>query len=207
MNLAEELGRGLSRIGLALTPETQQKLLDYVALLAKWNKVHNLTAVREPARMVSHHLLDSLVVVPYLQGAMIVDVGSGGGLPGIPLALVKPEWQVTLLEANQKKAAFLRQVLIELKLANVQVVCERVESWRPEKKFEIVISRAFADIVKFVQLAGHLCAPQGRLYAMKGVMPLAELAQLPEGVTVEQVVALDVPQLDAERHLVVMKLN
>ena len=205
MSLPEELARGAAQLGLPLALEAQQKLLDYLALLAKWNKVHNLTAVREPSRMVSHHLLDSLAVVTHLIGNRIVDVGSGAGLPGIPAAVARSEWQVALLEANRKKAAFLKQVLIELKLTNAQVVCERVETWRPQDKFDAVISRAFSGLAEFVRLSRHLCAPQGRLYAMKGVYPHEELSQLPKEVQVEQVIALQVPGLDAERHLVVMK--
>jgi 16S rRNA (guanine527-N7)-methyltransferase len=207
MNLADNLVVGLRDLALDLPPERVQSLLDYLALLAKWNKVYNLTAVREPEQMLSQHLLDSLAVLPYMRGRNILDIGSGGGLPGIPLAIALPEKRITLLDSNHKKAAFLQQACIELKLVNVSVVCERVESWQPPYKFEIVVSRAFSDLATFVKLAGHLCAPDGTMLAMKGVFPHKETVQLPANVAVEQVIPLKVPMLEAERHLVVMRVT
>ena len=204
MTLARQLAQGVAQLGLALPGPAQQSLLDYLALLQKWNKVYNLTAVREAPRMVSQHLLDCLAVAPHVGAAAILDVGSGAGLPGIPLALVLPDSRVTLLEANHKKAAFLKQAQIELKLGNVEVVCERVEAWRPGRQYEIVVSRAFSDLAEFVKLAGRHVAPGGRLAAMKGIFPHEEIAQLPQGWRLQQGVELTVPALRAQRHLLLL---
>jgi len=209
---AARLEEGLHALGIALSAPAQEKLLAYLVLLRKWNRAYNLTAVDDPERMVSHHLLDSLAVLPVLERAVpgirrLADIGSGAGLPGIPLAVARPEWQVVLVEPNGKKAAFLRQAAIELGLANARVVEERAERWRPESGFEVVISRALADLSDFAATAGHLCAAAGRLAAMKGVHPHDELAQLPGGVRVEDVAALEVPGLDARRHLVIMSMS
>lgn len=203
---AQILAGGLARLNLSLPPEMQQKLLDYVALVEKWNKVYNLTAVREVDKMLTHHLLDSLAVVPHVATAKtILDVGSGAGLPGIPLALALPGTHVTLLDSNHKKAAFLNQAAIELKLNNVAVICERVEKYQLKQMFSIVISRAFSDLPEFVALAGSLVAPGGTLLAMKGVNPFEEIAQLKGGFKLCGVTPLAVPGLEAERHLVFMK--
>ncbi len=204
MNLAETLAQGIAELGLHVPPATQSKLLDYVALIAKWNRVHNLTAVRESAKMVSNHLLDSLAVVPHLDLGTTLDVGSGAGLPGIPLALMWPQARVTLLDSNHKKAAFLRQAVIELGLSNIQVVCERVEAWAPEHRFEVVISRAYSDLPEYIARAGRLCVQGGTFAAMKGVYPHEELAQLPGQFKLRSVVSLQVPGLRAERHLVLL---
>lgn len=204
MSLAAELAQGVAQLGLTLPPQTQQRLLDYLVLLRKWNRVYNLTAVREAPRMVSHHLLDCLALVPHVSAATILDVGSGAGLPGIPLALALPRVQVTLLESNHKKAAFLRQAAIELKLANAEVVCERVEAWRPARQFELVVSRAFSDLPEFAALAGRLVDAGGELAAMKGVYPYEELAELPAAFKLKRVVPLTVPGLRAQRHLVLL---
>lgn len=208
MSLAESLADGIDALGLALPQATQARLLQYLALIRKWNQVHNLTAMREVEIMLTRHLLDSLAVLPHIVGPRIADVGSGAGLPGIPLALVRPDWRVTLLESNHKKAAFLQQARIELQLENVEVVAERVENFHPAAKFDTVISRAFSDLTDFVQLAGHLCAGDdggGRLVAMKGVYPHEELVQVPPQFMVEKIVSVAVPGLKAERHLVVLK--
>jgi 16S rRNA (guanine527-N7)-methyltransferase len=207
MKMDEKLAAGLVQLDLQLDAETRKKLLAYLALLAKWNKVYNLTAIREPQQMLTHHILDSLAVLPFINGHTLLDVGSGAGLPGIPLALARPDLQVTLLDSNHKKTIFLRQVCIELGLTNVSVVCERVEAWQPPHRFDTVISRAFSDLVEFVRLAGHLCRPGGSLLGMKGLHPYDELAQLPPQAGLQQVVALDVPGLEAQRHLVVLKGN
>ena len=204
MTPVEQLAQGIAALGLPVAPGVQQKLLDYLALIGKWNRVYNLTAVRELGPMVSHHLLDSLAVAPYLDGHTLLDVGSGAGLPGIPLALVRPQWQVTLLEANHKKAAFLQQAVIELGLANAAVVRERVESFRPAQTFDVVISRAFADLAEFIALAGRHVGEDGVLAAMKGVYPQEELDRLPAGFRLLDVVPLAVPGLDAERHLMLL---
>ena len=204
MSLAEKLAQGIAELGLRVPAATQRKLLDYVALIEKWNRVHNLTAVRESTKMVSDHLLDCLAVVPYLEARTILDVGSGAGLPGIPLALVWPQAGVTLLDSNHKKAAFLRQATIELGLSNTEVVCERVEKWQPQREFELVISRAVSDLPEFLKLAGRLCAAHGTVAAMKGLYPHEELAQLPDGFKLRGVVPLQVPGMRAERHLVLL---
>ncbi len=203
------LADGLARLQLELPPETQQKLLDYVALVQKWNKVYNLTAVRETDKILTHHLLDSLAVVPHVANATtILDVGSGAGLPGIPLALALPQAQLTLLDSNQKKTAFLHQALIELLLSNAEVVCKRVEKYQSNQLFSVVVSRAFSDLAAFVAQAGRLVAPGGTLLAMKGVHPADEIAQLTGSeseFTLIGVTPLSVPGLDAERHLVFLK--
>lgn len=205
MSLAEKLAQGIAALRLELSAEAQQRLLDYLALVRKWNKVYNLTAVREEEKMLSHHLLDSLAVVPHVCAPRMVDVGSGAGLPGIPLALALPHSRITLLEASHKKATFLRQALIELGLANAEVVCERAEAWHPQDAFDVVISRAFSGLPEFAATAGHLCAKGGMMAAMKGVYPHEELAQLPAAVRLRSVISLAVPGLDAERHLVLME--
>ncbi len=199
------LRQGIADLGLALPQSMTGRLLDYLALLAKWNRVYNLTAIREETKWVSHHLLDSLAVVPHLPAGRLVDGGSGAGLPGIPIALACPDRQVTLLDSNQKKGAFLIQSSTELALANVKVVIARSESYRPEHDFDVVISRAFSSIADFIRLAGHLCGPGGVLAAMKGTRPDAELAQLPHPWKAETIIPLQVPQLDAERHLVMLR--
>lgn len=206
MTPGEQLERGLAVLGLKLPAEACDRLLAYAALLGKWNKVHNLTALREESQIVSHHLLDSLAVLPHLGPAQrLADIGSGGGLPGIPLAIARPALEVALVESSHKKSAFLQQAKIELGLANVAVHCERVEALRPEHLFDAVISRAFSDLAEFVRLAGHLVAPGGTLLAMKGLHPYEEIAQLPEGWRVRETKPLSVPGVDAQRHLVIIE--
>ena len=202
--MAEKLAQGVAELGLRVPAATLRKLLDYLALIAKWNRVHNLTAVRESSKMVSNHLLDCLAVVPHLEAHTVLDVGSGAGLPGIPLALMWSQASVTLLDSNHKKAAFLRQAVIELGLNNVDVVCERVETWQPAQEFDLVISRALSDLPEFVNLAGRLCGADGVVAAMKGVYPYEELAQLPHEFRLRSVVPLKVPGVLAERHLVLL---
>lgn len=206
MSQQDKLAEGLKQLGLDLAPDVQAQLLKFAGLLLKWNKVHNLTAIREPLKMVTHHLLDSLAVLPYVSGGRLVDVGSGGGLPGIPLAIEKPGLAVTLLDSNHKKAVFLRQAVIDLGLKNVEVVGERVEQFRPEQLFDAVISRAFSDLAEFVKLTRHLLTAEGWFLAMKGVYPHEEIAALPSDIKVEQVISLEVPELGAKRHLVVMRV-
>ncbi len=205
MKAEAQLDHGLAGLGLTLPAEARSRLLQYLGLLSKWNRIYNLTAIREPAKLVSHHILDSLAVLPYLEGTSVVDVGSGAGLPGIPLAIAKPEWGFTLLDSNHKKAAFQRQAVLELNLENIQVVTERAERWRPVRRFDIAISRAFSDLPSFVETAQHLCRSGGVLAAMKGIYPDEELAQLGREVRVQKVVALDVPGLRASRHLVLLQ--
>jgi 16S rRNA (guanine527-N7)-methyltransferase len=205
MTLAGELAAGIAALGVDVAAGAQQRMLDYLALVEKWNQAYNLTAVREPGKMLTHHLLDSLSVLPHVIGSRILDVGSGAGLPGIPLALARPEWRVTLLDANHKKATFLRQAAIELKLDNVEVVCERVETWAPLQPFDTVVSRAFSDLAEFLALAGRLCARTGIVIAMKGIYPHEELAQVPGNFRLRNVVSLRVPGLDAERHAALLQ--
>jgi len=209
MSAAEQLARGLKALELDLPAQAQQKLLAYVVLLAKWNKVYNLTAVRGETQMVSHHLLDSLAVLPHLPGVMkkntVADIGSGGGMPGIPLAIARPDWQMALVDSNQKKISFLQQVKIELGLENISVHCQRVEAFKPTEKFAVVISRAFSDLGEFVQLSRHLLAPGGCFAAMKGLYPNEEIAQLPTGFSVSQNIPLNVPGVEGARHLILIR--
>jgi 16S rRNA (guanine527-N7)-methyltransferase len=202
MTLAQQLAQGVKELGIALPAGEQERMLQYLKLLQKWNRVYNLTAVRETPRMVSEHLLDCLAVTPYIGEKTILDVGSGAGLPGIPLALALPGARVTVLDSNHKKAAFLQQAVAELKLRNVAVACDRVENWKPAAPFEVVISRAFSDLGEFVALAGRHVAAGGYLAAMKGVHPYDEIARLPTGWQVRQTIPLTVPGLRAQRHLV-----
>ena len=205
MDNKQKLQAGLAQMGLELPPARQLLLLEYLALLKKWNGTYNLTALRGEQEMISHHLLDSLTLLPYTAGAKsLIDVGSGGGMPGIPAAVCRPDLAVTLCDANSKKTAFLRQTAIELGLDNVEVVCGRIENLQ-DRRADIVTSRAFAELADFVSLTRHLVAPGGRWAAMKGVYPYEEIEQLPEDIEIIQTDALAVPMLDAERHMVVMK--
>jgi 16S rRNA (guanine527-N7)-methyltransferase len=200
---AEVLAEGCAALGLDLSPVQQARLLQYLALLQKWNRVYNLTAIRDESKLVSHHLLDSLAVVPHLRGRRVLDVGTGAGLPGIAIAVARPDLEVVMLDSNHKKLAFVTQAIGELGLANATVERTRVEQWHPAAGFDTVISRAFAELPDFARLAGHLLAPGGRLLAMKGLHPHEEIAALSEGFTCEQVLTLDVPGVEA-RHLVVL---
>ncbi|HSC79757.1 MAG TPA: 16S rRNA (guanine(527)-N(7))-methyltransferase RsmG [Chitinolyticbacter sp.] len=203
--LAPALAQGLAVLGLPLSAAQQHALLAYVALLAKWNKTYSLTAIREPERMVPQHLLDSLAPLPAfdrLGGTRILDVGSGFGTPGIPLAIARPDWQFTLLDSNQKKTTFLRQAVMDLNLANVSVVNGRVEAVEQEGGFDIITSRAFAELVDFVAWTRHLLAPTGSWLALKGLWPHDEIAKLPVDIAVNSVDHLAVPGVEAERHVV-----
>jgi 16S rRNA (guanine527-N7)-methyltransferase len=195
----------LAELSVSVSEERQARILAHWDLIAKWNQVYNLTAIREADKALTHHVLDSLAVLPYLGGVRVVDIGSGAGFPGVPLALARPDWDVTLVESNHKKATFLRQVLAELEISNATVVGERVESFRPATAYDVVISRAFSDLPEFIKLSGHLVACGGVLAAMKGLYPDEELALLPGGWKVEKVASLRVPGLAAARHLVLVK--
>jgi 16S rRNA (guanine527-N7)-methyltransferase len=202
------LGAGLSALELDADIATRAMLAQYIALLDKWNRTHNLTAIRDPEQMVTHHLLDSLAVLGHLPKQAylrVLDIGSGGGLPGIPLAIARRDWRIVLLDSNHKKAAFLRQAAIELKLANVEVSAVRVQDYVADLLFDVVISRAFSDLATFATLARRLVAPGGRLVAMKGLFPHEELRELPPDIVVAEVPAIRVPGLDVQRHLVIMK--
>lgn len=203
--LAIQLELGIQALGLELGSEAQSQLLRHLELLEKWNRIHNLTAVQDKAKAVSVHLLDSLSVVPHLEGKRFLDVGSGAGFPGIPIAVARPDIQMDLLDSNHKKYAFLKQAIAELGLKNVRAVCERVESWRPAGQFDCIISRALAEIAEFVALVKHLLAPGGVIAAMKGLHPVEEIERVPPDFRVRQVHALAVPGLGAERHLVLIE--
>jgi 16S rRNA (guanine527-N7)-methyltransferase len=190
---------------LALPSAALDQLASYLDLLAKWNRVYNLTAIQDEAKLVSHHVLDSLAVVNHLPDGNVLDVGSGAGLPGIPIAISCPGRAVTLLDSNHKKGSFLKQAVVELGIATTRVVTERVEAYRPSELFKIVISRAFSDLADFVKLAGQLCASDGVMIAMKGLYPNDEIAQLPSSWKVEKTLRLKIPQLDASRHLVFLR--
>jgi 16S rRNA (guanine527-N7)-methyltransferase len=205
MSIESQLKAGVAALGLALPDGAEAKLLAYLALLDKWNRVYNLTAVRDAERMVSHHLLDSLAAVPSFNSGAVLDVGSGGGLPGIPLAIARPELRVTLIDSIAKKTAFLLQAKAELGLGNMQVITSRVEDFWPEAQFDVITSRAFSDLKEFVTLTRHLLKPGGHWLAMKGLLPHEEMATLPDWVKVSANHVLVVPGLEASRHMIVLE--
>ena len=209
MTQAALLAAGIAEMGLDVSLEAQQKLLQYLSLLNKWNKVYNLTAVRDPLEMVTLHLLDSLSVLPHIQTRNLLDVGSGGGLPGIVLAICLPQLKVTTIDTVQKKTIFMRQAKGELGLNNLEVVHARVENYQPSEKFEAIISRAFSDTALFVKLTEHLLAQNGKWLAMKGQVPHEELTSLAikvnHAIKIKNIVPLNVAGLDAERHLLVIE--
>jgi 16S rRNA (guanine527-N7)-methyltransferase len=203
------LDAGLRALGLALPGVSRDALLAYVALLAKWNRTYNLTAIREPEKMVTHHLLDCLAAIPAIEARMqigedaeIIDVGSGAGLPGIPFAIARPRWHVVMLEPVHKKASFIAQAIAELGLRNASVAPTRVEDHAATPRADVVVSRAFSDLASFAASSARHLAPGGRLVAMKGVHPHEELLELPSDCTVDAVVPVQVPGIDAARHLV-----
>lgn len=202
-NDLNQLSRGIEAMGLDLPAGAAEKLLAYRDLLLKWNRTYNLTALKDPVQMVSHHLLDSLAILPWVTGENLLDVGSGAGLPGIPLAIARPELQVTLVDAVQKKATFQRQAAIELGLANVEARHARVEEL--SGSYAMITSRAFSELADFVRLTRPLLAPGGCWLAMKGQQPDQELAALPAGVKLSALHPLEVPGLDAARHLVILQ--
>ena len=209
MNLQDALSSGIQALGLDLPAGTPERLDAFARLLIKWNKVYNLTAIRDEGQVLTHHLLDSLSVLPALAGIeRLVDVGSGGGLPGVVLAIARPDLQVDSVETVQKKASFQNQARIELKLPNFRAHHARIENWQPAYAPEApdgIISRAFADLADFVTLTAHLAGPDTRILAMKGIYPADEIARLPAGFALEQSIELAVPGLDAERHLLIVK--
>lgn len=202
-----KLSRLLKEAGITLPETQQQQLVGYVSLLDKWNKAYNLTSVRNPDEMLVRHILDSIVVEPHLQGSRFIDVGTGPGLPGIPLAIVRPDSHFTLLDSLGKRVRFLRQVQHELKLENITPVQSRVEDFPAEPPFDGVISRAFASLNDMVAWCHHLPGEHGRFYALKGIRPDDEISALPAGFAVEDIVKLEVPGLEGERHLVRIKPN
>ncbi|CAN7648063.1 16S rRNA (guanine(527)-N(7))-methyltransferase RsmG [Pseudoduganella sp. LjRoot289] len=201
--LAEVLKQGEAELALALSAAQQEQLLDYLALLNKWNSVYNLTSVRDPMQMMTLHLLDSLAAVPAFQGAQnVLDVGAGGGLPGVVLAIARPDMKVSMIDTVHKKTAFLTQVKAELGLANVTVYTKKVQELEVKLPFDVITSRAFADLSDFVNWSGHLLAEGGRFIALKGTAPQDERERLPQPWKVDRLQALQVPGLEAERHLV-----
>ncbi len=191
-------------MGLALPPGIEPRLLEFLRLLEKWNRTYNLTAVRDPEQMVARHLLDSLAVLPYVRGPRVLDIGTGAGLPGIPLALALPETHFTLLDSNAKKTRFVTQVVHVLGLANVSVVQARAEKFQPAEKFSTLLARAFASIPDMLATTRHLCAPGGRWLAMKGVFPQEELAAI-SAEFAAQARPLRIPGLEAARHVVIIE--
>ncbi len=195
----EKLQQGLAALALNLSAEQIESLLKFVQLIAKWNKAYNLTAVREPLEMVGLHILDSLAVLPHIKPSRTADIGTGAGLPGIPLAICRPECKFVLVDSNSKKTRFVQQAVLELKLSTVEVVHRRVEQFQPAELFDMVLMRAFASMPDIVKITGHLLADDGVLLAMKGQQPVEELV----GIDVEyQVIPLAVPGIDAERCLI-----
>jgi 16S rRNA (guanine527-N7)-methyltransferase len=204
---AEELAQGALELGVELSPQQQEQLLAYLALLIKWNKAYNLTAVRDPDEMVSRHLLDSLSVVPFVveAGNNWLDVGSGGGMPGVPLAILFPERQFTLLDSNGKKTRFLTQVKLELKLSNLQVIHSRVEEFTPSVAFSGICSRAFSSLEDFSNWTRHLGDANSQWLAMKGVHPDDELQALPADFRLSSSHVLKVPGCQGQRHLLILR--
>ena len=206
MSLAQPIDQGLAAMNVDLPLPARENLAAHLELIEKWNRVHNLTAVRDTQQMVALHLLDSLALLPHLRDAKsVIDVGTGPGFPGVPLAIARPGTRFTLLDSSHKKCAFLEQAKAELGLANVTVVCGRVEEYRPAERYDIVVSRAFADLADFINQSQHLAAPGGRFLAMKGVYPFDEIARVPASHRVAEVVELAVPTLEAKRHLVLLE--
>lgn len=199
---SRRLAQGIAALDLDVPAPAQAQLLVFRDLLVRWNRTYNLTAVRDPGQMVERHLLDSLAVAPYLHGTRVLDVGSGAGLPGVPLALIQPQRHFVLLDSQAKRVRFLRQVAIELRIANIEVVQSRVESYRPSHLFDTIVSRAFSRAGDFVRLAGGLCADGGVLLAMKGTVAEHELAAISASWRIAGIEQLTVPGLDGERHLV-----
>lgn len=192
---------------ISLSDQQKNLLVGYVEMLHKWNKAYNLTSVRDPEQMLIRHIMDSIVVEPHLQGSRFIDVGTGPGLPGVPLAIVRPDAHFTLLDSLGKRIRFLKQVQHELKLVNIEPVQSRVEDFPAEPPFDGVISRAFASLNDMLNWCHHLPGEKGQFYALKGVVPDDELATLPAGFAVDRVVKLAVPQLEGERHLIVVNVT
>jgi 16S rRNA (guanine527-N7)-methyltransferase len=204
MSAAEALASGLAALGLTVPAAGQRKLLDYLRLMDQWNRVYNLSGIRSEATAVSVHLLDSLALISVMPEVATVDVGSGAGLPGVPLAIARSRVPMTMIESNGKKAAFIRHVVSRLALANAEVVEERVERWQPERRFPAIVSRAFADLADVVRVSAHLIAAGGRFYAMKGRLDRSEVDALPSAWRVVEVRPLVVPGVEGQRHVVVV---
>ncbi len=207
MNLANNLRQGLDALQLKLSDSTQTQLLNYLELLVKWNRVYNLTGVRDVAQMIPKHILDSLTVLPYVRGAQILDVGTGAGLPGLILAMARPDWQCVLLDSNAKKIRFVKQAIIELDIKNAVAECTRIEAFHPSYKFNTIISRAYTSLFRFYTQTGRLCTMDGGLLAMKGVYPETEMAEMADLPVHLESFSLEIPKEAAQRHLIVMQIN
>ena len=203
--LSRKLESGLDTLGVTLSASARSSLLEYCELLIKWNKTFNLTSVDDPEQMISLHLLDSLAVLPFLPGGRVLDVGTGAGLPGIPLAIARPEQKFVLLDSNGKKTRFLVQASGQLGLENVEVVNQRVELYQAHELFDVIISRAFSSLGQFLSACNYLLSPRGQFLAMKGKLPEDELHDLPDGFQLESSVELKIPGLEAERRLLMLR--
>ena len=211
MILGLQLSEGIRELGYNQTKDTskqEEKLLNYLALIQKWNGTHNLTAIRDPKTMLTHHIIDSLAILPHITGTKIADIGSGAGLPGIPIAIMQPNWQVTLIESNKKKTAFLQQVKIELKLTNITVIADRAEHYQAKIPFDTIISRALSNLNDFIRMSANLGDNETKstqYVAMKASNFEQEINNLPVGYRLDKIVHLLVPGLNAERNLIIMK--
>ena len=205
MELTHAISGGIQELGLDVTKEQLQQFERIIEQLIKWNKAYNLTAIRDPQQMIITHLLDSLAIAPFMAQGRLLDIGTGPGFPGIPLAIYEPERDYSLLDSNGKKTRYLKQLVYDMSLTQVSVVDTRVEEWQPDTLFDVIVSRAFASLEKMVSLSHHLLAETGVWQAMKGEYPEQELAALPDYVELVKVDVISVPKLNAERHLVTLR--
>jgi 16S rRNA (guanine527-N7)-methyltransferase len=203
--LLDTLQSGVNELGLSIPADKQASMLAYLRLVEKWNRVYNLTAVRGIRKLLIRHLLDSLTVLPHLCGRRILDIGTGAGLPGIPLALAAPELELVLLDSNAKRIRFLRQAVAELALDNVTLVQDRVEEYRSGEKFDTLVSRAYTSLAAMIESSGHLLSDDGCIIAMKGLWPGDETTTIPEGFHIDRVIDTHVPELNEQRHLVLCR--
>lgn len=208
MTLNLQLSKGMKALEIEScsdSEKTKDKLLKYLDLLQKWNKIHNLTAIRDPETMLTHHIIDSLSILPHISGSRIADIGTGAGLPGIPIAIIKSNWHVTLVESNKKKTAFLQQAKIELELNNIEIVSDRVEQYLTNAEYSTIVSRALSNLPNFIKLTSHLGNNKTKYVAMKANQIETEIEKIPSGYTVKEIIPLKVPGLNAERHLVIVQ--
>jgi 16S rRNA (guanine527-N7)-methyltransferase len=199
------LQQALTNNGFVVSPDIQQSFLQYLYLMQRWNHIYNLTAILDIEKMIMLHIIDSLSISPYLYGNHIIDIGTGAGLPGIPLALMHPEKHITLLDSNNKKTRFLTQVLIDLKIKNITIISSRCENFHPEQRFDSILSRAFASLKVMLHTTQHMLKEHGQFLAMKGSFPAQELLDIPQGFKIHAVHLLQIQGLDAERHLICLE--